>query len=119
MHELGIAMEILKVVERHLPPNENLRVKKIHLRVGKLTGIVPPMLRTCMEAVTRNTAAEGAELVFTEVPTRVKCLDCAQVSEVELPPFVCLSCGNARVDLISGRENFVESIEVEEKTHEH
>jgi hydrogenase nickel incorporation protein HypA/HybF len=113
MHELGLAVQVMEIVERNLPTERNVRVKKIHLRVGGLTTVVPSILRTCMEAVTRNTVAEGAELMLTEVPAEIECRSCRAVSRIDEPPFICPVCGAFRVDIISGRDNYVESIEVE------
>jgi hydrogenase nickel incorporation protein HypA/HybF len=114
MHELGLAAQVMEVVERNLPADRKVRVRKIHLRVGGLTAVVPSIMRTCMEAVTRNTVAEGAELVLTEVPAEIECRACKTVSRVDDPPFICPACGAFRVEVISGRDNRVESIEIEE-----
>lgn len=115
MHEMGIAMQIMNIVMESLPPGEPLRVKAIHLRVGKLTAIVPPSLKFCMEMVTKDTPAEGAELKFTEVPVTVECDECGEQTVIERPPFACGKCGSEKVEIISGREMIIESIEVEEK----
>ncbi len=112
MHEMGIAMQVMDIVSQSLPRGEDLTVKSISLKVGKLTAVVPRSLRFCMEVVTKGTPAEGAELYFDEVPVRVLCEDCDERTEIAEPPFVCGSCGSDRVAVISGREMIVESIEV-------
>lgn len=114
MHELSIAMSIFESVKRHLPADKNIQVKKILLRAGKLTAIYPPALETCMSMVSRNTPLENAELIIKEAPIRVRCRSCNSESDLEQPPFICGICGGDQVDIISGRELFVESIEVEE-----
>lgn len=114
MHEMGIAMQLLRVVEESLPPGEPVRLKSIRLRLGKLTAVVPASLRMCMEIVAKDTVAEGATLEFDEVPVRLACRDCGHETVVEQPPFVCGACGGKKVDLIGGREMIVESLEVED-----
>lgn len=114
MHEMGIAMQIMNIVQGSLPPGEDLRIKSISLKVGKLTAIVPRSLEFCMEVVTKGTPAEGAALVFTEVPVQLECDDCGEVSVIDQAPFSCRSCGSDKVEVISGREMIVESIEVAE-----
>ena len=114
MHEMGIAMQLLRVVEESLPPGEPVRLKSIRLRLGKLTAVVPGSLRMCMEIVAKDTVAEGATLEFDEVPVRLACRDCGAETTVEQPPFVCGSCGGKKVDVVGGREMIVESIEVED-----
>jgi hydrogenase nickel incorporation protein HypA/HybF len=111
MHELSIAVQIIEIVHKHLPADQNLSVKKIRLRIGEFTGIIPESLRTCIDSITDNTADEGVELEIIEVPARVKCRDCSVVSKVEPPLLICASCHSLKVDLISGRELLVENIE--------
>jgi hydrogenase nickel incorporation protein HypA/HybF len=118
MHELGIAMNILEVVQRHLPTDKTTRVKKIFIRAGKLTAIYPPALETCMQAVARDTSVEGAEIVIHVDPIRAQCQMCHAMSEFDEPPFLCAMCGAQQLDIRSGRDLFVESIEVEEVSGE-
>ncbi|MFO8057264.1 MAG: hydrogenase maturation nickel metallochaperone HypA [bacterium] len=115
MHEMGIALQIMEIVNQSLPGDEDLRVKSIQLRVGKLSAVVPQSLRFCMDVVTKDTAAQGAELYLEEVPVVVECSDCGERTEIERPPFECGGCKSTSVDIISGREMVVDSIEVEEK----
>ncbi len=114
MHEMGIAIQILNLATSSLPPGEAVKVKAIHLRVGKLTAIVPQSLRFCMDVAAKDTLAEGAELVFTETPVVIDCNECDEQTEIEEPPFVCGSCGSDKIEVVSGREMIVESIEVED-----
>jgi len=114
MHEMGIALQLIRVVQESLPPGETLRVKSIRLRLGKLTAVVPASLRMCLEMAGKGTVAEGAELEFEEVPVVLSCRDCRAETIVERPPFVCGTCGGAKVDITAGREMVVESLEVEE-----
>ena len=118
MHEMGIAIQIINLVRGSMPPDEPLRVKAIHLRVGKLTAIVPQSLRFCMDVVTKDTPAEGAEIVFNEVDVTVECGDCGKESVIDEPPFACKECGSDQVEVTGGREMIVESIEVEELSAE-
>lgn len=111
MHELGIAVQIIEIVHRHLPFDQHLSVKKIRLRIGEFTGIIPESLRTCIATITNNTADEGVELEIIEIPAQVKCRDCSTVSKVEPPLLICASCQSLKVDIISGRELLVENIE--------
>ena len=115
MHEMSIAINIFEVVQRHLPKERNTRVKKIFLRAGKLAAIYPLALDTCLRAVSRDTPVAGAEIVIDEVPIRAQCRSCQAITEFDEPPFVCAMCGGTQLDITSGRELFVESIEVEDE----
>ena len=59
----------------------------------------------------RGTAAEGAALISEAVPAAVRCLSCGAEGRPEKA--CCSVCGAENIKLISGREFFVESIEVE------
>jgi hydrogenase nickel incorporation protein HypA/HybF len=113
MHELSIAIQIIEIVHKHLPKDENLKVKKICLKIGEFSAIVPLALQTCIDAITRGTDDEGVEVEIIEVPAQVKCRDCSAVSKIDPPFLMCASCQSHAVDIISGRELHVESIEAE------
>jgi hydrogenase nickel incorporation protein HypA/HybF len=49
------------------------------------------------------------------IAARLACTACDREWEIELPAFRCPSCGGAEVQVVSGDELEVESIEVEEE----
>ena len=58
---------------------------------------------------------EGARLEQELIPARLRCASCEREWEIELPMFMCPACGaGGRVEVASGDEFEVESIEVEE-----
>jgi hydrogenase nickel incorporation protein HypA/HybF len=118
MHEMAIAMEVLKIVNEHLPQDQPVKIKAIRLKVGKLTAVVPESFKFCMEVVTKDTPAEGAEIVIEDVPLLVECGDCGVQSELKEALFVCPKCESLNLKVISGRDLFIESIEVEDNVME-
>lgn len=118
MHEMAIAMEVLKIVQEHIPAGHPARIKKIRLKVGKLTAVVPESFKFCMEIITKDSQAEGAEIIIDDVPLIVECEDCGERSELKEAVFVCPGCGSVKLKVISGRDLFIESIEVEENETE-
>jgi hydrogenase nickel incorporation protein HypA/HybF len=115
MHEMGIASQIVRIALEHLPPDQDLRVRALKLRIGKLTAIVPQSLRFCLEILTRETALAGAEVVIEEVPVRAVCQECGATSEISEPPFWCSACQGVKLDILSGRELLIDSLEVDEQ----
>jgi hydrogenase nickel incorporation protein HypA/HybF len=81
--------------------------------------VIPETFKFCMEAITKDTVAEGAEIVIENIPLLVVCEDCNEESELAEPLFVCPKCESTRLKVISGRDLFIESIEVEEKADNH
>jgi hydrogenase nickel incorporation protein HypA/HybF len=118
MHEMAIAMDVLKIIKDALPPGEPMKIKKIRLKVGKLTAVVPESFKFCMEIITKDSPAEGAEVIIEDVPLLVECEDCGEQSELKEAFFVCPKCESAKLKILSGRDLFIESIEVEENETE-
>jgi hydrogenase nickel incorporation protein HypA/HybF len=112
MHELSIAESIVRVAEAHA---DGRRVTAVEVRVGALRQVVPAALEFAFELVARGTPVEGAALELEEVPAKVSCRSCGAVSEIDLFPLACRTCGGLDVDVVSGEELLVESLELEEE----
>ena len=120
MHEMGIAMDILRIVQESIPDEmTDAKVQRVNLRVGKFSAIVPDSLRFCFNVVAANTVAEGAELAVEEVPVVARCNDCNHAWTIEDAVFVCPKCKGGRIDMLSGRELDIVSIELSEEEGDH
>ncbi|MBW2366571.1 MAG: hydrogenase maturation nickel metallochaperone HypA [Deltaproteobacteria bacterium] len=113
MHEMGIAMQIIKIAEAAIPADlENPRIARINLRIGKLSAVVPESLRFCMEFAGKDTVLEDAELVIEEIPVVAQCHKCDNQWTITGPVFTCQKCQSGDIEVLSGRELDVESIEL-------
>jgi len=120
MHEMGIAMDILRIVQESIPAEMvGARVQRVNLRVGKFSAIVPDSLRFCFNVVAANTAAAGAELAVEEVPVVARCNDCNHAWTIEDAVFVCPKCKGGRIEMLSGRELDIVSIELAQEEGNH
>ena len=120
MHEMGIAMEIVEIVQNSIPAGqERARVARVNLKIGKLTALVPDSLRFCFEVAARETRAAGAELAIEEIPVTARCQTCAHDWTLEKPVFVCPACQGTEVRMLTGREMDIESIELIEEDPPH
>jgi hydrogenase nickel incorporation protein HypA/HybF len=118
MHEMGIALQIVEIATASIPPNiGNVRVEKVNLRIGKLAAVVPESLRFCFDVVVKDTSLEGAQLVIQELPVVARCKDCDTQWTINSPAFRCEVCSSGALEIISGRELDIESIEVAEEDH--
>ena len=108
MHELSIAESIVdSVVQR----TGGRRVHVVRVRVGRLTAVAPDALRFCFELATAGTPLEGARLEVDQTDARVHCRTCEKDVVVTDLLLLC-DCGSADVDVVSGRELQVSSVEV-------
>ena len=111
MHELSLSGAIVNTVVKHA---QGRRVSLVSLRVGRLRQVIPETLDFYFEFVARDTVCEGAQLEQEVVEARLRCRDCDSEWAIEIPAFRCPTCGGAEIEVASGDEFEVESIEVEE-----
>jgi hydrogenase nickel incorporation protein HypA/HybF len=109
MHELSIAEAVLGIVLEHAGGR---RVTQVEVKVCHLRQVVPDALGFAFELLAAGTAAEGAELVLQEVELRARCRSCGEVSEQRSFPLRCQGCGALSLEIVSGEELRVQSIEV-------
>ena len=111
MHELSIAESVVQIASRHA---NGRRVTRVWLKVGHLRQVVPSALAFGFELVAEGTPAEGAELEMESVPATGVCRDCGTESRLQTFPLQCGACGGFDLELLTGEELFVESLELEE-----
>ena len=112
MHEFSIASAVVDTAVRHAAGR---RVTVVSVRAGRLRQVVPDSLAFAFGLVTRETVCEGARLAYEEVPARLRCDACDAEWEIEMPVFRCPTCGGGEVEVLTGEELEVESIEVTEE----
>lgn len=120
MHEMGIAMEIIKIATASIPTDmQGAQVARVNLQVGRLSAIVPSSLHFCFDIAAKDTPLAGAELIIEEVPVEARCNDCDHHWFIDTPVFVCEKCRSGSLDLLSGRELDIKSIEIAEEDDPH
>jgi hydrogenase nickel incorporation protein HypA/HybF len=111
VHELSLSSAVVNTVVKHAAGR---KVTVVGLRVGRLRQVIPDSLEFYFEFVARDTVCEGARLEQELIDARLRCRPCATEWEIEIPAFRCPTCGGSDVEVASGNEFEVESIEVEE-----
>ena len=114
MHELSIASAILERVYREGLRHPGVRITKVGLRVGALSGVDPEALSFGFETLVKDSPWEPLPLDIVLCPRKQRCLACSQVFVGEVMNTACPSCGNEITACISGDELDIEYIEVEE-----
>ena len=113
MHEMGIAMEIIDIAEASIPAEmQAVQVESVNLRIGKLSAIVPDSLTFCFSVAIKDTRLEGARLNIEEVPVVAVCQDCGAKWTIDEPAFSCRKCSSGSIEIISGKELDIVSIEI-------
>lgn len=112
---MAVTEGILKVVLKHAEMSNARRVVSICLRIGELQNVVDEWLNRYFDYLSRGTIAEGAKFKIIHSPVISKCRNCEEVFKInirELDNLNCPRCGGDKSILMSGREFFVEEIEV-------
>jgi hydrogenase nickel incorporation protein HypA/HybF len=112
MHELSFATEILEHVERQARQHGAVRVTRIKLRLGPLSGINEDSLSFCLEAIARDTLAAGAGIAFTAGGLDAVCAACGRSPVSDTAPALCPRCGGP-AELSLGTEVCIEEIELD------
>ena len=108
MHEMSITQSVIDVVTKRTGSD---RVATVHLRIGKLSGIVPDSVRFCFELIAADSPLAGAVLVIEEPLGLAHCRECGEDFELRDLILLC-PCGSADVAVVAGTELAVKSVEV-------
>ena len=114
MHELAITQSILDIAVKTAKDNGGVKVKEIRIKMGEYSGVVPSLIQEYFDLVSRDTLAEKALLIIDRVPLTVRCLSCGFEGAIDRMKIRCPICGGTDLKLLTGREFYVDSLEVEE-----
>ncbi len=115
MHELGIMTNVLELALEYAQQNKVKKIRAINLTVGAISGIVPKFAQMFFNHISKGTIAENAKINIQKTPVRIVCRSCGVETEIETQnsSFSCIECGSEAIQLISGKEISIASIEVE------
>ena len=117
MHEMTLVRKVVDLVLESCEGEDVARVRSVHLYIGDLHDVVDDFVPGLFQHLARGTIAESARITITHVPATVICNQCGFVFPLDPrdeTTWKCPYCA-ARRDyrLYTGREFFVDSIEVE------
>lgn len=111
MHELSICQAILDTVDTRAAGRA---VRRVDVRIGHLRQVVPDSLLFSWEMLTEGTELADCELVIEHVPAVVRCRSCHAETTLEFPVLACSACEGHDVELLSGEELQLATIDVAE-----
>ncbi|MBN2240227.1 MAG: hydrogenase maturation nickel metallochaperone HypA [Dehalococcoidales bacterium] len=113
MHELSITENILSITLDKARQADAVRVSGVNLVIGELSGIVGECVDFYFKIISKDTIAADAVLYIQQPPTRFRCRDCGAEFTPEGQMWECPDCGRKNYEIVSGRDLYIESIEVE------
>lgn len=114
MHELSITQSILDVTLSEAEKAQAKQVLIVRVKVGALNGYEPECIEEYFKMLSEGTLAEKAELQIEVVPARICCKNCGHTGEIIRFRMRCPVCQSVHVELISGKEFLIESLDIED-----
>ncbi|MDI5891486.1 hydrogenase maturation nickel metallochaperone HypA [Halomonas rhizosphaerae] len=112
MHELSLCRSLVRQASRVAAEHGALRIRRVSLRIGPLSGVEAALMREAFPLASRHTAAEGARLEMASCPVRVHCPRCRQEAEASVNDLSCPRCGHWQTRLTGGDELLLVSVDL-------
>ena len=113
MHELSITEHLLAQCLEEAGQQNASAIRAVHLCIGRLRGILPECIQVYWELLAEGTIAEGARIEAEFLPVQVRCRDCGQAGKITPHRLACPHCGSLHLSLLSGKEFYIKSLEVD------
>jgi len=113
MHELSIALGIVKIAEEESKKAKAKSVKSIELEIGSMAGIEMDSLDFAWPVAVKDSVLEHAQRKIDLIPAKAKCLECQSEYDLEHTFDACPSCKSYFKDIFQGKELRVKALEVE------
>ncbi len=113
MHELGVTQAILDIALDKAKAAKAEKITKINLVIGEMSGIVDDCVQFYFDFLSKDSIASGTTLSFKRIPMQVRCRKCGFSFLPDNSLWSCPQCNEWDVEIIAGREFYVDSIEVE------
>jgi hydrogenase nickel incorporation protein HypA/HybF len=113
MHEQSIVASLLNLALKNAEKANARKIFSISLVVGDYTGVVEDAVNFYFGFLSKNTIAAGAKINYTHVPGQLRCRDCDLLFPLEKNEYHCPKCAGKRVEIVGGRELYIENMEVE------
>lgn len=117
MHELSVCQAMMAQVTDIARQRQADVVTSIKVQIGPLSGVEPHLLKQAFPIASAGSVAEGAILVLEELPIRVRCQCCNEVTAARANRLLCGNCGDYHTHLVSGDELLLASVELKSGRH--
>ena len=116
MHELSLCKAIIDSINSEIKKlkTQPKQINVVRIVAGELHYIVKDNMELIFNELSKNTIMENSKLEILFKPLMYRCLKCGNEGEIIKSNFYCIKCNSSDIDIISGKELYLESIEVEE-----
>ena len=79
---------------------------------------MPDCIQIYLDMLAEGTIAEGARIESETLPVKVRCLNCGREGEITPHHLECSHCKSLRLKLLSGKEFYIKSLDIDIKEKE-
>ena len=113
MHELPVTQNILEIAIRHAKKSKATRILQLNIVIGQLSSFIDDSIQFYWDIISKDTIAEGALLNIERIPAKFTCLECSESYTLALNGYECPECGSTHVKILSGKEFYLDSLDIE------
>lgn len=113
MHEFSVVQSLMELIEKNVMENNAKSVSKVVLKIGKMSGIEPHLLKIAFDTFKEKTVCENAQLEIKLQDVVARCEDCQNEFIVENNQFVCPKCQGYNLQILDGEDMYLMSLEME------
>ncbi|MDR2152018.1 MAG: hydrogenase maturation nickel metallochaperone HypA [Helicobacteraceae bacterium] len=110
MHEYSIVQALLDQCEREAKKADASKILSVRVKVGKLSGVEPKLLKTAFEFFSEDSLCKGAKLEINVQNVVVECRRCGEKSELGETEFCCPKCRSEDITIVDGEELMLMSL---------
>ncbi len=113
MHEFSVVQSLMGLIEQNAMQNNAKSVSKVVIKIGKMSGIEPHLLKMAFDTFKEKTICENAQLEMIIQDVVAKCEDCGKEFIIENNRFICPFCEGYNLQIIDGEDMYLLSLELE------
>ena len=115
VHELAVTQRVLDIALEKAAEANATRVTGIKLVIGEMSNIVDDCVQFYFDFLSQDSIASGATLAFERIPAKLRCRQCGHSFALNGLPWNCPRCNQWDVEILTGQELYVDSIEVDDE----
>ncbi|HOC88546.1 MAG TPA: hydrogenase maturation nickel metallochaperone HypA [bacterium] len=115
MHEISVAAALMRRVLAEKEARKIVRVSRIVLQIGPMSGIMPEALQFAYDSLRQGTLLEETELVFNSTELTTCCCRCMHRFDTRLMHTHCPRCGSDKLEIMGGDDFFIQYLVTEKE----
>ncbi len=113
MHERSLVRSLIEQVNEELRTRRLGPLRGLRLELGEFSGVEPSLLQLAFDDMARDAWGHDVKLDLEIIPLSAQCLTCDKLFHVEGFRFVCPDCHGTDVQIRSGEQMQLVSLDVE------